>query len=275
MCRKCRAVIFVGDPMRDEESRVLQEEVNLLPGINETDEEEARDDGDAEPDEEIKENNEAAQETSFVSKGPGLYFPFGVPWDFIKEIGFVEAMYETTRDLLLSPRLFFLRMRMHLKSGFIPLYGVLVGIVGAAFNLFWVLWLVRNHRPILERYVPPQLLDYFAAMQTGDILAQVFLSPIVGIIIAAFILFAFSLLFGARAELRHFYRLTGFTAALDLFYAIPFVGWAVAFLWRSVLLIIGMHIITELPMRKVIVIFFLYLFVSLIMLAPAGLPGGG
>ncbi len=264
--------------MRDEENRVLrepEEDPEHPPMENEAEEEEAFDE--VEPAEGAHARGEVpSPERRAQSAVRESSWMFGVPWDNADKIGFTEALYETTRDLFLSPRRFFTAMTFSPNaSRFIPLYGVIVGVVGAAFNLFWLLWIVRHHRPLLERYVPPALLDYFGQMQTGDILAQVFLSPIAGIVIAAFLLFAFSLLLGARTELHHFYRLSGFTAALDLFYAVPVAGWLIAFVWRSVLLVMGIRTITNLSFRRSLAVFALYLLLSAIMLVPAGLPGGG
>ncbi len=280
-CRKCNALIFVGNPMRDEENRVLKEPEKHPQESEETVPEDRE--SEEEPFDEV-EPAEGAHARGAIpdpdrrakSAARAAPWPLGVAWDHRDEIGFAEALYETTRDLLVSPRRFFTRMMFPLKRpSFIPLYGVIVGTVGAAFNLFWVLWLVRHERPLLERYVPPALLDAFAAMETADILAQVFLSPIAGIVIAAFLLFAFSFLFGSRTELHHFYRLTGFTAALDLFYAVPVVGWVVAFIWRSILLVIGIQIITDLSRGKAIAVFLFYLLISVIMVVPMGVSGGG
>ncbi len=279
-CPKCRALIFVGEPLRDEENRILRtpEEKPEKPQtepVEEFDEEDGFDDvGPAEGAHARGEIPSPERRSQSAARDP--LWIIGVPWDHAENIGFTEAFYETTRKIFLSPRHFFTAMVFSAKaSRFIPLYGVIVGTVGAAFNLFWILWLVRHHRPLLERYVPPALLDYFGQMQTGDILAQVFLSPIAGIVIAAFLLFAFSLLLGARTDLYHFYRLSGFTAAIDLFYAVPLLGWVIAFVWRSVLLVIGVHTITNLSLKRSFAVFALYLLLSVIMLVPAGLSGGG
>ena len=275
VCHKCGALIFIGDPMRDEENRILKEKV-VTPKPPEPDseeDEEVRKDDGVEPAEGAAPRGGVPSAERLAQSAP-RWTP-GVAWDRMGEIGFVEATYETTRDLLTAPRRFFTEMQMGPEPRFIPLYGVIVGIAGAAFNLFWVLWMVHNHRPLLEQYVPPALLDYFATMQTGDIIAQVLLSPIAGIVIAAFLLFAFSLLFGAKTQLHLFYRLAGFTAALDLFYAVPVIGWAVAFIWRSVLLVTGVRVITGLPLRRALAVFLIYLFLSALMLMPAGLSSGG
>lgn len=263
--------------MRDEESRVLREPEKDPENPQPQQDEESEEIEDVGPAEGAHARGEVpSPERRLQSAAREPSWTLGVPWDNAGKIGFAEAIYETTRDLFLSPRRFFTAMTFSPNaSRFIPLYGVMVGVVGAAFNLFWLLWLVRHHRPILERYVPPALLDYFGQMQTGDILAQVLLSPIAGIIIAAFLLFAFSLLLGARTELHHFYRLSGFTAAFDLFYAIPVIGWAVAFIWRTVLLVMGIRTITNLSLKRSFAVVALYLLLSLIMLVPAGLPGGG
>jgi len=276
-CPKCRALIFVGEPMRDEENRVLREPEKDPENPQPQQDEESEEFEDVGPAEGAHARGEVpSPERRLRSAAREPLWTPGVPWDNADKIGFTEAIYETTRDLFLSPRRFLTAMVFApMPSRFIPLYGVIVGTVGAAFNLFWLLWLVRNHRPLLERYVPSALLDYFGQMQTGDILAQVFLSPIAGIVIAAFLLFAFSLLLGARSELHHFYRLSGFSAAFDLFYAIPVVGWAIAFIWRTVLLVMGIRAITNLSLKRSLAVFALYLLLSLIMLAPAGLPGGG
>ncbi|HSA32783.1 MAG TPA: Yip1 family protein [bacterium] len=268
-CKHCGVIIKVGDPLKDEKDILLEEknsgpaETPVSPGgltrrwrEGEGESEDERDD--QEPFEEM------------LAPPRPLS---GVAWDRMAELGFADALYQTTRDIITAPERFFTDMKEAAGPRFIPLYGILFSIGGAALNLFWVLWIIRHHRPIVETFVPAQFLDLMSGMGTADIVAQVFLSPVVNIIVAAFILFGFSILFGARAQLHHFYRLVGFTAVVDLLYGIPVIGWIVAFLWRMALLVKGVRVLTDLSPVRAALVFILYLAISFILLIPTGLGG--
>lgn len=288
-CKKCGSVIQIGDPLRDEENHIIAEAVAPPPPPKvpvddddewETDEEEpgaAKGSATVSPAEGAKirdEKPDPVRQAQTTGRAPVVKGAFGVAWDRIGELGFVEAAFRTTRDLITAPEKFFTEMKAVPAGKFIPFYGIVIGIAGAAFNLFWVLWIIHYHRPLVESFIPPMILESFAKMGTADILAQILLSPIVNIVVAAFMLFGFSVLFGASdTKLQHFYRLAGFTTATDLLYAIPIIGWIVAFIWRSILIVKGLRVITDLPVRRAALVFLLYLVLSIALLVPVG--GGG
>ncbi len=273
-CKKCGSVIEIGNPLRDEENRVIEAHVAPPPPKAPAEDDDWEESDEVEPAEGAKARDEQpdpirqAQTGDRAATAKGS---LGVAWDRVGELGFIEAIFGTTRDLITAPERFFREMKAVPAGKFIPFYGILIGIAGAAFNLFWMLWIVHNHRPLVEAYIPPMLLESFMKMGTADILAQILLSPIVNIVVASFMLFGFSVLFGASdAKLQNFYRLTGFTAALDILYAIPVAGWLIAFIWRSVLIVKGIRVVTDLPGRRAALVFLLYLVLSLVFLLPVG-----
>lgn len=270
-CKHCGALLQVGDPLKDEKDILLEEEGKAPNETAPNPGGAARQwrEGEGESEDE-RDSDDGSFDDMLVPPRPIS----GVAWDRMAEIGFVDALYQTTRDILTAPGRFFADMKDATRPRFIPLYGILFSIGGAALNLFWVLWIIRHHRPLVETFVPAKFLDLMIGMGTADIVAQVFLSPVVNIIVAAFILFGFSMLFGApRAQLHHFYRLVGFTAVVDILYGIPVIGWIVAFLWRMTLLVKGVRILTGLSPARAAMVFVLYLALSLILLIPTGLGG--
>lgn len=275
-CKKCGSVIQVGDPLRDEENRVIVESVAPPPPKVPAGDDEWEESDEVEPAEGTKARDEQPdpiRQAQTADRAATVKGALGVAWDRVEELGFVEAIFRTTRDLITTPEKFFTEMKAVPAGKFIPFYGILIGIAGAAFNLFWMLWIVHYHRPLVEAYIPPMLLESFTKMGTADILAQILLSPIVNIVVASFMLFGFSVLFGADTKLQHFYRLAGFTAATDILYAIPVAGWLIAFVWRSVLIVKGIRVVTDLPVRRAMLVFMLYLVLSIVLLVPMG--GGG
>lgn len=270
-CKHCGALIKVGDPLKDEKDTLLEEEQrqDAAAATAAPDGVTTRRWREGEGESEEDRDGEEALDEMIAPPRPLS----GVAWDRMTELGFVDALYQTTRDIVTAPGRFFTDMKDAAGPRFIPLYGILFSIGGAALNLFWVLWIIRYHRPIVEPFVPAHFLDLMIGMGTADIVAQVFLSPVVNIIVAAFILFGFSILFGARAHLHHFYRLVGFTAVVDILYGIPVIGWIVAFLWRMALLVKGVRILTDLSPARAAMVFVLYLALSLILLIPTGLGG--
>ncbi|HOW50771.1 MAG TPA: YIP1 family protein [bacterium] len=274
-CKKCGSIIEIGNPLRDEENRVIEAHVAPPPPKPPAEDEE----GDEWESDEVEpaegatardEKPDPIRQAQTSDRAATVKGTLGVAWDRVGELGFIEAIFGTTRDLVTAPEKFFTEMKAVPAGKFIPFYGILIGIAGAAFNLFWMLWIVHNHRPLVEAYIPPMLLESFMKMGTADIMAQILLSPIVNIVVASFMLFGFSVLFGADTKLQHFYRLAGFTAAFDIFYAIPVVGWLIAFIWRSVLIVKGIRVVTDLPGRRAALVFLLYLVLSIVLLLPVG-----
>ncbi len=263
VCPKCGASIIIGDPLKDEENKFVAPPVRSNRPT---------------------ESSEQHEKPVKPAKKRRIS-PSAVPWDRLKEIGFINAVVDTSRLVLFSPTVFFQSLKRSSDTRFIPLYGILMAIVGSLFRVFWVLHYFRAQFPTYDvfhtqlfRYkeLAAQLttmaggeeglqrIYHFLYAPDADMLVlNVTLTPIVSIITAAFSLFAAFLLTGGRARLNYFYRVAGFAQVTTLFNIIPFFGLFLASFWQLVLYFPALQVITPRSSSgKVGVAFLLYLIFS-------------
>ncbi len=250
VCPKCGALIYVGDPLKDEENRLL---LDTAPAEKPVDEE-------ATP---TVEEDEADEEQPITTLGR-LEKPAGegdgVAWDRVGELGFVEALFETSKDILTAPTKFFKDMLASSNRGFIPLYGVIFAVTGAFFKIFWFLYLFKKYRPLIEGMLPTELLKGVEIPSFGTLMVMIVFFPVVMIMFEAFILYLISFFLGAKSKLQSFYRMVGFVALVDIFHAIPFpFGTTIVFFWHAVLIVKGLKVLNSFSTGKALMVFVLYL----------------
>jgi len=121
-CPKCGALVFIGDPLKDEKNSV----------VDTADKERRETDKESEINENIKKIKVVLKEIRIAAES-------GTPWDFVSQIGFADAFFLTTKELLLTPEAFFYKMKACKKPSFLPLYGIIAGLAASLFQIFWAL----------------------------------------------------------------------------------------------------------------------------------------
>jgi len=177
--------------------------------------------------------------------------PGGVPWEGRGRLGILDALFETTREVLASPAWFFRRMP---KSGGIgaPLgYAVLVGWVGLVAASFYQAILHSVGGPSWPFFVErPEWAGAIAVIEgwlgfvVQAIFAPVFIT--IGVFIGAGIFHLMLLLLGAaRRDFEATFRVTSYAQATAVLLLIPFCGQLVATVWAIVLYVIGLAEVHE------------------------------
>lgn len=264
-CPKCGALVFVGDPLKDEKNRV----VDQIPEKHSETEKEA----------EINENIKKIQS---VLKKITIVTDSGTPWDRVSQIGFADAFFLTTKELLLTPEAFFYKMKVCKKPSFLPLYGVIAAFAASLFQIFWALKFFQTAFPDFASFKAavssfggsalPLLKDEAALKAVFDMMnpepamlvAQLLISPFMAIVFTAFILHTGSTLLGSNTRLVQFYRMSSFIMATGLFNIIPVLGNIISFVWRAVLVYKGGRILTGFNERKARIFLAFYIFMQIL-----------
>ncbi len=188
------------------------------------------------------------------------------PWENRAGLGLWKAIFETLKEVLFSPGLFFRRLQFEGSRSDPLAFGLLTGSIGGMFSMFWQLLITSGG-----------MLFLVDAMTGRHSLALVFLAvslviPIfvlIGLFISSAVWHLFLLLFrGAGNGFEATFRLVCYSQSAQVFGIIPFVGGWVSIIWQIVVQIIGLKEIHETAYSRVILAFLIpFVFIGLIAIA--------
>lgn len=188
---------------------------------------------------------------------PGSPPPGGqTPWERRRELGLVNALIETTKQVLSRPTEFFRAMPITGGVGEPLLYAVIVGYIGlfasTIYNIVFrsVLGASLSQigmAPEMERTLAPLLRGGMVGVIINLLFGPVFIA--VGLLIGAGILHLIVLLLASGGRgFEATFRVTAYTEAAALFNIVPLCGGLVSAVFAIVLLVIGLseaHAITR------------------------------
>jgi Yip1 domain. len=251
-CPKCRALVFIGDPLKDEKNSIVE------PAPEEHSKETS-----IEP-----EKNENLKKVRIVIEKIQSMVDGGTPWDLVSRLGFAEAFFLTTKELVLTPEAFFYKMKNARKPSFFPFYGIIAAFAASLFQIFWALKFFQTTFPDFASFkasvsslgaeVLPILNDEATLKAVFEMMnpdakmlaIQLCISPFMAIVFTAFILHTGSTLLGSNTRLIHFYRMSSFIMVTGLLNIIPVLGNFVSFVWRTVLVYKGGKVLNGFTERK-------------------------
>jgi hypothetical protein len=182
----------------------------------------------------------------------------GLPWEMRPQVGFADALVDTIRLFMTSPREAWSRTREKGDYGQPLLFAICVGWVGAAFNTVWTMmfgqaWL---------RFLPSDVRDMvtgFAARSVGWTVAQILIAPLIvvcGLFIGAAIMHLCVMIVGgltnSNAGFEGTVRVVGYSWVAQLAQIVPLFGGLIAMVWAGVLYVIGIERIHRTTQGKAI-----------------------
>jgi len=247
-CPKCSSLISIGNPVKDEENKVLKSADQMKKELEQNR---------SELKQEIKKK---------VNKNTGFFK--GTPWDNWRKTGFSEAFIKTTVEITRRPTKFFHNMKYAAKPGMIPIYGLVAAFLGVLFQTFWMLKFFKSLFPDfatfkeavakLEGLGAALLSDeskmrvIFDSMnpETSVLIAQLVITPLMSIVITAFILHLGSVVLGSKTRLQQYYRMSAFIMVTGLLSVVPLFGNIAGFIWRVILVYKGAKVLNRFDNRK-------------------------
>ncbi|MEN8005616.1 MAG: YIP1 family protein [Candidatus Krumholzibacteriota bacterium] len=169
----------------------------------------------------------------------GLLLP---PWERRERYGFLNGLYLTIKDVLLTPRTFFHRMptRVGLAQ---PLYFALVlGVVAAFFGWMWSL-----AGSSLQMFVAEDFEEVFKG-PLFSFLAFLFSPITVAILVfikAGLIHLMLMLVGGNKLGFEATFRVAAYGEAASILALVPFCGGVLGVLWSLFVTIVGLYSIHE------------------------------
>jgi hypothetical protein len=169
----------------------------------------------------------------------------GTPWDRRREIGLVQAFFETTQEVLLQPVRLFSSLRDGSMGGAL-LYGVIAGYVGLVASTLYqfVFNLVSGgggsmmSSPEMARFAP------FLEMTAVSLVVRILFGPIqivIGVFVTAGIYHVLILLTGGTSRtFETTVQTVSYAQAPALLSVIPVCGSVIAFFWYLVAYIVGL-----------------------------------
>ncbi|UCE18150.1 MAG: YIP1 family protein [Gemmatimonadota bacterium] len=164
------------------------------------------------------------------------------PWDDRANRGFFRALFETWVESIFRPTKFFAAMPLKGGYGGPLLYGFIVGEIAVLFSLFWqgIFMMMGTFGERYDQLEAMGLSMGMVALVIGALLSPVFI--IMGYFITAAILhLCLFIVGGARRDFEATFRVICYAAGANLFNIIPFCGWLGAWLWNTLLNIIGVR----------------------------------
>lgn len=248
VCPKCSSLIHIGNPVKDEESRVLKTAVQMKKDLQK----------DAEKLHKVIDKK--------IKTGAGFFK--GTPWDNWKKIGMADAFIKTTVEIAKRPSKFFHNMKYAARPGMIPIYGLIAAFLAVLFQTFWMIKFFRSLFPdfVTFKEAVVKLEGLGAAMlsdeaklrmifdsmnpETSVLATQLLISPLMSIVITAFILHLGSVILGSKTRLQQYYRMSGFIMVTGLLSIVPIIGNIAGLIWRTVLVYKGGRVLNKFDNRK-------------------------
>ena len=168
------------------------------------------------------------------------------PWERRSQIGIVNALIETTKQVLLQPVVFFRSMPVTGGLGDPLLYAVIIGYAGLLVSTIYNLVFRGVLTSSLSRFGGNSEMEQLASLMQGG--TGVVINLILGPVFIVVFLFVSAGIFhlvllalgGAARGFEGTFRVAGYSQAASIFNIIPVCGGLVGLVYVIVLLVIGL-----------------------------------
>ncbi len=190
-------------------------------------------------------DNSYESESGSHSSG-GLELP---PWERRDRFGFLNGLYLTIKDVLLSPQSFFQRMPSQLGLTQPLMFAIVLGVITTFFG--WMYSITGSSLKML-------ISDDFSELLEGPLLSfgMFVLSPFLVVVFlylqAAITHGMLVLLGGNKLGFEASFRVIAYSEATSIVTLIPFCGSGIGVVWGLVVTIIGLYSVHEIDPWKAV-----------------------
>jgi hypothetical protein len=195
--------------------------------------------------------------SEFSEPGEGLVLP---PWEERSRYGFLNSLYLTIKDVMLSPSLFFGRMPSRIGLVQPLLFAIVVNIVSAFF-----LWMWSLTGSSLQMFIKEDIAEI---VRGPFVYGLVFIfSPVIAVVdvflTAGLVHVCLMLIGGNRLGFEATFRVMAYSSAVYIMTIIPFCGNLIALVWGIAIIVIGLQRIHDIDGWRALVAVFLPLVLCL------------
>ena len=167
--------------------------------------------------------------------GAGLVMP---PWEERSRYGFLNALYLTIKDVLLSPAQFFARMPSRIGLSQPLLFAVVVNVISAFF-----LWMWSLTGASLQMFIEEDIAEI---VRGPFVYGLIFVfSPLIAIVdvflTAGLAHICLLLVGGNRFGFETTFRVMAYSSAVYIMTLVPFCGNLISLVWGIAIIIIGLQ----------------------------------
>lgn len=200
------------------------------------------------------------------AKRPGRNPP---PWERRVEIGLRQAIFQTAKQVVFSPRAFFRHTSAEGGLRDPLLFGILFGSIGLMLELFW-------HFLSGEESLSSVKINFLGGYGAGAVfLAAAVLCPLAATamicVTSLLIHFMLTVVRGNRNGFEATFRVVAYSQATQGWALLPYVGGLVATLWLLIVQVVGSREIHEVSYLRVAMAFLIPLALPVAVLLAAGL----
>lgn len=167
-----------------------------------------------------------------------------VPWEDMKKWGFFSALWQTWKESVFNPELFFSRLPYKGGFGYPILYALIIIWIGTAFEQLWGLAFSGFMYQMMANFVPSDEMFWTTGLQTGFSLIYLIIAPVfivLGLFVVSGIYHVIMMIFGwTNRDFEATFRSFSYSAGPLIFKIVPICGGLVGWIWTLVLSIIGL-----------------------------------
>jgi hypothetical protein len=184
--------------------------------------------------------------------------PGGIPWENATDIGIFKAAFDTAHECLLSPGVFFTKLKppFNALNGF--LYALVLGSAGSVIGFFWT----YLFSAWLSPYFP--FINEFSGGAADSGAGLIIMPFLVAAQIAFAAIYMHTVLFLTKSKKHGFkstFNIVCYAESAAILNVIPFIGYAVSIIWSLIIITEGISRVHRISRTRTILAVFLPLLI--------------
>ncbi len=208
---------------------------------------------------------ESSPEFEFISEDPAASDekkdqPSFSPWEKRSELGLWRAIFQTIKDVMLSPDTFFNSTFMDGYKESLA-FGLLIGSLGSMIGFFWQFLIFSGGislaiQPLIGKLTIGMIFLLLIAFVPIFIIFKILFTSL-------FIHILLRLVRSGENGYEATFRVISYSQAAQIIGLIPFIGSIVSFIWIFIIQIVGLREVHQTSYLKIIIAFMIPVFILL------------